>query len=75
MTTGTDQRQALAQFAEQSGWQRNEYERVDVYLRGRYHVHAMWRDATVLNGGSYHEDSVLLSYTREVAKVQGWLGK
>lgn len=75
MTTATDERQTLSRLAEQLGWQRKEYERVDVYIRGLYNVHVMWRDASKLNGGSHHEDTVLLSYTRDLAKIQGWLAK
>ncbi|HET9876208.1 MAG TPA: hypothetical protein VFQ37_10640 [Mycobacterium sp.] len=75
MTTATDTRQELSQLAEQSGWQRREHDRVDVYLRGRYRVHAIWRDSSVLNGGSHYEDDALLSYTRDLAKLQGWLAK
>lgn len=74
-TTATDERQALSQLAEQSGWQRKEYERVDVYIRGIYQVRAIWRDAGKLNGGSHHEDTELMSYTRDLAKIQGWLAK
>lgn len=73
MTTATDERAALAELAEQLGWQRSEYERADVYVRGMHRVHAVWRDPGVLNGGSHYEDSVLMSYTRESAKVRGWL--
>lgn len=77
MKTATDEneRQALSQLAERLGWQRKEYERVDVYIRGLYNVHVIWRDAGKLNGGSHHEDSVLLAYTRDLAKIQGWLAK
>lgn len=75
MTAATDQRDALAQLAEQRGWQRKQYERVDVYIRGIFHVHAIWRDSQVLNGGSHHEDTVLMSYTRDLAKVQSWLAR
>lgn len=75
MATATDTRQELSQLAEQQGWQRNEHDRVDVYLRGRYRAHAIWRDAAVLNGGALYEDGILLSYSRDLAKVQGWLGR
>lgn len=75
MTTAIGERQALSQLAEQLGWRRSEYERVDVYIRGIYHVHVMWRDAGKLNGGSHHEDTILLSYSRELARIQGWLAK
>lgn len=75
MTTATDTRQELSQLAEQSGWQCREHDRADVYLRGRYRVHAIWRDGRVLNGGSHYEDGVLLSYTRDLTKLRGWLTK
>lgn len=74
-TTETDAREALSGQAEQLGWQRTRRERVDVYNRGIYQVHAIWRDATTLNGGSHYEDSVLLAYTAELPKVQSWLGR
>lgn len=75
MTTATDERQALSEFGEQFGWRRKEHDRADIYMRGASHVHVMWRDPGVLNGGSHYEDSVLLAYTRNLAKIQGWLAK
>jgi hypothetical protein len=74
-TNAADQRLALSELGAQSGWRRNEYQRVDVYVRGIHHVHAIWRDAAVLNGGSHYEDAVLMSYTRDLAKVRSWLAK
>ncbi|MEB3050240.1 hypothetical protein KV112_10905 [Mycolicibacter sp. MYC123] len=74
-STTTDLRQALSDQAEQLGWRRTRRERVDIYSRGIYHVHAMWRDDTVLNGGAHYEDTVLLAYTTEVGKIQSWLAK
>lgn len=73
--TATDVRESLAVTAEQHGWKRTRRERVDVYSRGIYHVHAIWRDDTTINGGSHYEDSILLTYTTELAKIQGWLGR
>ncbi len=75
MTTATDERQALAELAEQSGWQRKEYQRVDVYIRGLFHVHVVWGGQNTVSGGSHHEDSVMLSYTRDLGKIQSWLAK
>ncbi|MEO6795297.1 MAG: hypothetical protein ABI215_16335 [Mycobacterium sp.] len=73
--TVTDVRQALSEQAEQLGWRRVRRERVDIYSRGIVHVHAMWRDGSTVNGGAQYEDSVLLNYTSELAKVQIWLSK
>lgn len=74
-TTATDARETLSEKAEQQGWQRTQRERVDVYSRGIYQVHAIWRDSTALNGGARYEDGVLLAYTTELAKTQSWLAR
>lgn len=74
-TTATDARQALAEQAEQLGWQRTQRERVDIYRRGVFHVHAIWRDSGTVNGGGHYEDSVLLAYTTDLAKLQIWLSR
>lgn len=74
-TTATDAREALSERAEQFGWRRTARERVDIYGRGIYQVHAIWRDSSTLNGGSHYEDSVLLAYTTELAKIQSWLAR
>ncbi|OBH15323.1 hypothetical protein [Mycolicibacter sinensis] len=74
-TTATDVRQALSEQAAQLGWQRTQRERVDVYRRGLAHVHAIWRDSGTVNGGAHYDDSVLLTYTTELAKIQSWLAR
>lgn len=74
-TTATDVRNALSEQAAELGWQRTQRERVDVYGRGAAHVHAVWRDNGTLNGGAHYDDSVLLAYTTELAKIQSWLGR
>jgi hypothetical protein len=73
MTTATDQRQELSQIAEQHGWQRRELDRVDIYRRDATQVHVLWRGNSAISGGSRHEDYVLLSYTRDLGRIQGWL--
>lgn len=74
-TTATDARETLSEKAEQQGWQSTQRERVDIYSRGIYHVHAIWRDNATLNGGAHYEDGVLLAYTTDLAKTQSWLGR
>ncbi|ORW23855.1 hypothetical protein AWC18_03985 [Mycolicibacter nonchromogenicus] len=74
-TTATDARESLSEKAEQQGWQRTRRERVDVYGRGIYQVHAIWRDNTTMNGGARYEDAILLAYTTEPAKLQSWLAR
>lgn len=75
MTTAIDQRESLAQLAQERGWQRNTRERVDVYIRGLYHVHLIWNGNGEISGASHHEDSVLIAYTRDLGKAQTWLGR
>jgi len=41
--TAPDERAALAKATEESGWQRREVERVDIYLRGKSRVRVIWR--------------------------------
>jgi len=73
-TTATDARETLSAKAEQQGWGRTQRERVDVYSRGIYQVHAIWGDGT-LNGGAHYEDGVLLAYTTDLAKTASWLAR
>lgn len=75
MTTATDERTSLAESAQQLGWRRNEYDRTDVYLRGNYRVHVMWRGTDTVNGGAHYEDGVLMTYSRELGKIRSWLAK
>jgi len=74
-TTATDVRQALSEQAEQLGWRRTKRERVDIYSRGVFHVHAIWRDSATVNGGAHYEDSILLAYTTDLGKLQSWLAR
>jgi hypothetical protein len=68
-------RHELAEQAEQLGWQRTQRERVDIFRRGVFHVHAIWGDGGAVKGGALYEDSILFAYTTELAKVQSWLTK
>jgi len=74
-TTATDARETLSEKAEQQGWQRTRRERVDVYSRRIYQVHAIWGDGTTIKGGAHYEDGVLLAYTTELAKTASWLAR
>ncbi|MEZ0364512.1 hypothetical protein ACAG26_12530 [Mycobacterium sp. pUA109] len=71
--TAIDQRQELHRLAEEHGWQRNERDRVDIYIRGRDQVHVVWRGTEAISGGSRYEDYILGTYSRDLATVQGWL--
>lgn len=73
--TAIDVRQALCEVAEELGWQRTRRERVDIYRRGIFHLHAIWRDDSFLNGGALYEDLIMLSYSSDLARLKSWLAR
>ena len=75
MTTATDERQTLASLADELGWQRRQYERVDVYNRGVHQVQVVWRGGDVVNGAAHYEDLILMTTTRDLGKIRSWLAK
>jgi hypothetical protein len=72
--SATNDRQALSEIAEQSGWQRRQLDRTDFYRRGVRTVELLFA-ADKLNGGTLYDDVHLLTYTRDMAKIEGWLTK
>ncbi|MDT5093323.1 MAG: hypothetical protein QOH60_2686 [Mycobacterium sp.] len=70
--SATNDRQALAELAEQSGWQRRQVDRTDFYRRGIREVEVLFT-GDKLNGGSLYEDLSLLTHTRDMSMVQSWL--
>ena len=68
----TNDRQAISELAEQSGWQRRQLDRTDFYRRGVREVEVLFT-ADKLNGGTLYEDLHLLTHTREKATIEGWL--
>jgi deoxyribodipyrimidine photolyase-like uncharacterized protein len=72
--SATNDRQALSEIAERSGWQRRQLYRTDFYRRGARRVEVLFA-ADKLNGGTLYDDVHLLTYTRDMAKIEGWLTK
>jgi len=72
--SATNDRQALSEIAEQSGWQRRQLDRTDFYRRGARKVEVLFT-ADKLNGGALYDDVHLSAYSRDKAKVEGWLTK
>ncbi len=68
----TTDRQALSELAEQSGWQRRQLDRTDFYRRGVREVEVLFTEDK-LTGGALYEDLHLLTHTRDMVTVQGWL--
>jgi hypothetical protein len=71
--TATDERQGLQQVAEETGWRRNDLGRVDVYLRGETRVRVVWRGEDAISGATLTQDDVMMTYTRDLQTVNGWL--
>lgn len=70
--SATNDRQALSEIAEQSGWQRRQVDRTDFYRRGAREVEVLFTEDK-LNGGSLSEDLRMMTYTRDKATIEGWL--
>jgi len=71
--TATDERQILAEFAEQGGWHRRDVDRTDYYVKAGARVLVFWHGTAAISGGSLYHDDVLTAYTRDLSTVQGWL--
>jgi hypothetical protein len=71
--TADDERRQQNQFAEQSGWQHRDLDRVDVYARGGTRIRVIWQGPSAISGASMYHDDILTSYTRDLATVNGWL--
>jgi hypothetical protein len=70
--TVTNDRQAISEVAEQSGWQRRQLDRTDLYRRGTRQVEVLFT-ADKLNGGTLYEDLHLRTHTRDKTIVENWL--
>ncbi|HEX9176879.1 hypothetical protein [Mycobacterium sp.] len=70
--SATNDRQALSEIAEQSGWQRRQVDRTDFYRRGAREVEVLFTEDK-LNGGSLYEDLRMMTYTRDKATIESWL--
>lgn len=70
--SATNDRQALSEIAEQSGWQRRQLDRIDFYRRGAREVEVLFT-ADKLNGGTLYEALRMLTHTRDTATVERWL--
>ncbi len=68
-----DERQGLNQAAEESGWERRDLDRVDVFARGASRIRVIWRGSEAISGASMYTDDILASYTRDISTVTGWL--
>jgi hypothetical protein len=70
--TAINDRQDLYQLAEEHGWQRRELERTDMYRKGQHGVEVFFT-LDALKGGTLYDDLHLVTHTRELRTVKGWL--
>ena len=55
MTTN-DEREALSEFAVQTGWDRRNADRTDYYTRAPVRVHVIWQGNSAISGGALYHD-------------------
>ena len=72
MTT-SDEREALSEFAVQTGWHRRDADSTDYYTREPVRVHVIWQGNSAISGGALYHDDVMMADTRDLATVQCWL--
>jgi hypothetical protein len=71
--TAVDQREELSELAVQAGWNHRDADRTDYYTRSPVRVHVIWQGSDAISGGALYQDDLLMTYTRDLATVTGWL--
>ena len=69
----TAERDEVISLAEQTGWQHRDADRSDYYLRRPDRVHIVWQGNQAISGGVLYRDNMLMSLTRDLETVKGWL--
>ena len=74
MTTATDERQTVAELANERDWQRRVSGdgRHDSYCRGTVRIRAVWEGDDKLSGATLFHDEMYESYTRDPATLRAW---
>jgi hypothetical protein len=67
------ERQALAEFTEERGWNRRVSDRVDIFERGTARIRVIWQGDEAISGGSRYQDDGMEQYSRDLTTVKGWL--
>ncbi|OBK76775.1 hypothetical protein [Mycobacterium sp. 1274761.0] len=71
--TSSGERQQVSLLAEEAGWQHRDADRSDYYLRRPERVHIVWQGDQAISGGALYRDNILMSTSRELDTVKGWL--
>ncbi|BBX02487.1 hypothetical protein BST36_10260 [Mycolicibacterium moriokaense] len=72
MTTATERSQ-LSERAVAAGWHCRPTDRTDYYSRSPVRIHVIWQGDDKISGGALYHDDILMTYTRDLATVAGWL--
>ncbi len=71
--TAADLRKEISERAVEAGWDRRDADRTDYYTRTPVRVHVIWQGNNAISGGALYHDDLLMTYTRDLATVTGWL--
>lgn len=72
--TDVTERQNLQELAEQSGWERRELDRHDIFYKGSRNIEVQWTGDAV-TGGTLTHDYHMFSHTRDGSTVKSWLAR
>lgn len=71
--TATVERDDVSELAAHAGWQHRDADRSDYYLRRPERVHIVWQGSRAISGGALYRDNILMSISRDLDTVKGWL--
>ncbi|HEX9832862.1 MAG TPA: hypothetical protein VGA66_07210 [Mycobacterium sp.] len=71
--TAADLRKEISERAVQAGWNHRDAGRTDYYSRSPVRVHMIWQGNDKISGGALYHDDLLMTYSRDLDTVAGWL--
>jgi hypothetical protein len=71
--TAADLRKEISTRAVQAGWNHRDADRTDYYTRTPVRVHVIWQGNDKISGGALYHDDLLMTYSRDLDTVAGWL--
>jgi hypothetical protein len=71
--TSADLRKQISERAVQAGWIHRDADRTDYYSRTPVRVHVIWQGNDAISGGALYHDDLLMTYSRDIDTVAGWL--
>lgn len=71
--TAADLRKEISERAIEAGWHRRDTDRTDYYTRSPVRIHVIWQGNDKISGGALYHDDLLMTYSRDLDTVAGWL--